>query len=470
MIPTNSIDLAIFAINSALKASENLKKGYANHLLGKSLTIPLPNYDPTVKETTIEFYFSREGKIYLDDLDELKNLHTRAATGNLSESELDRYRQYYFAFQENQDTHLAVFKLKQWQNANKPNSFFQLVAGQLVAIATDYFQKYPGQNSSISLTLKSFFEGLDKIPFESGDFDRQKIAKVVIPHLFLASAEYLSHEANTLQLNPKARTLITETTQGVGKFLLQQSSNEEHTEWGKLIWFAVAKNATEVGISKIQIPLVGDMATLLLKSIIHEKEASFTIPVHLEPIIKGTLLILSKHKNLYRLPGGFQSLFSEILHFLGKVDIPAHHIPALLESAAKVALTETEVRKTMAWTLNILKSLAEINSAYMTAEIFLQALQYQLSETKDPWSDFILKNFLSKWNILEKPFKSFEETQKESYLKIITQFYLNQIYSQPISTGNSLKILDHITKRLNELPKPFPTLTEEKLIQWLSAT
>ena len=472
MIPTQSIELAIFAINSALRASENLKKGYANHLLGKSLTIPLPKYDPTVKETTIEFFFNREGKIYLEDLDDLKNLHTKAATGNLSESDLEKYRQYYFAFQENQETHWAVFKLKQWQNSSKPASLFQLLAGQLVAIATDYFQKYPDQNSSISITLKSFFEGLDKIPFESGDFDSQKIAKVVIPHLFLASAEFLSKESNALQLNPKSRILLAEATHGIGKFLLQHSANEELTEWGKLIWFAIAKNAAEIGISKIQLPLVSEMAALLLKSILQEKEASFTLTFQIESIIKSTLLILSKYKNLYQLPGGFQGLFSEILYFFGKVEVPMVQIPIILQSAAEAGIAESENRKTMAWTIYILKNIADLNPesphSDIVAPIFLQGLTYQLRETKNTWADFILKNYLQKLNAIQKPFKSYEEEQAGEMIKTITRFYLNEIYAQPITPGNSIKTIDYITKKLADLPKPFPHLNEEKLLQWLS--
>jgi hypothetical protein len=468
MAPSNSIDLAIFVINAAFKATEQLKKGYANHLIGKAITIPLPNYDPTIKETTIEFFFNREGKSYIDDLEDLRLLHTKASTGNLNEHELERYRQYYAAFQENQETHFAIFKLKQWQNSAKPTSLFQLLAGQLVAITTDYFQKYPIQNSSLSLTIKSFFEGLEKIPFEMGNFDRRKIAQVVIPHLFLGTAEYLNQTDHNLQFHPHARNIISEITNGVGKYLLNHPASETSTEWGKIIWFAVAKNATESGISKIQLPLISEMATLLLQSITNEKETSFAIPTQIEPIVKNILYVLSKHPNLYAIPGGFQSWMSELLHFISKTPLQTHQIRPLIEIAASTAIEESNLKKNTGYTTSILQHISNSTPipdySYTIATLFLQGLDFYIKTSKEPWPDFILKNFLQKWTKLENHFKSTNPQLEESFIITIVQYYQNQIYSQPITPGNSLKIMDHIAKKLNTLPKPFPQLTEEKLI------
>jgi len=90
-------DTIIFAINSAIKLSRNLRHAYVKKVQEKELVLPLPDYNPDITLETINFFFDGN-KSYLSKWDELRRLRQNANDQDgLTEEEKIEYQQYYLS-------------------------------------------------------------------------------------------------------------------------------------------------------------------------------------------------------------------------------------------------------------------------------------------------------------------------------------------------------------------------------------
>src|SRR5690606_9667706 len=94
---TLTAEAIIFSIHSAIKLSSAFQKAYANSLRGKNIVLPLPKINTEPNLMVAEDFFDQKPnrELFVDKLERLAQLHTKAGTASLDHHEEVEYLVYY---------------------------------------------------------------------------------------------------------------------------------------------------------------------------------------------------------------------------------------------------------------------------------------------------------------------------------------------------------------------------------------
>lgn len=355
-------DAIIFAINSAIRLGRNAQRAYSKSLTSKSIVLPLPQFSGTPNEDTARRFFEdkdpqKGGAQYLDRMERLADIHQRFIdiTGSLpfpSDEELEIYKNYYINlsslldqesnvdFQEglddnkiNADDLVALLSIRQYTAPNAVHTTpLQIVAGTIVEIGIDYFNRIPGalnENSATGRAMKHFLKAFDDVNF-SDNARLKSQARKIVPQLFIAAAESIADISNTVSNDPKFQAFIKEAGQGIASDLAHKlesisdaDNQEEAVRWGQLLLRSTVANASEYVFSSPQTIIRTNAATaelikstsgVLLDAILQDPDkldikAGLNADT-LDRLLNSSFTVLAEHP---RLVGGKNKAFQAIV-------------------------------------------------------------------------------------------------------------------------------------------------------------
>lgn len=344
--PILTAEAIIFAINSAIRLSRNIRKAYARSIKGKLLVLPLPDFDPSLDLITIVDFF-RNNEQYLLRIKELKLLHDRAFTETSFKSDrraFQRYQEYFHAYKLEEAppeitlediTHLLA--VRQWQHGvEEPVSVLQIVAGTLVELGIDYFLQVPGAlnpHSARGKIMREFLEAFDDIRLSTHRIKKQELSERLIPRLFAAAAESISAISDDISDDDKLQFFIRETARGIAQDLYQRLARiedpfeqEEVIHWGQMLTRSIIKNAgtiasrhpallfdTNLPASKIIEATGGILLDTILEDTsdkVYFKKALSTDT--LDGIVQASLEVVAAHPNLISGQQGIQQIVQQV--------------------------------------------------------------------------------------------------------------------------------------------------------------
>lgn len=271
----------IFAINSAIRLGRNAQRAYAKSLTSKSIVLPLPKFSGTPNAFTAQSFFDNTdersgGAQYLAKMERLQDIHERFKNGVGDQvptaEELDRYVDAYAQlstlveqeaqadFQSglddrriNADELVALLSIRQYtHDSAKHTRPLQLVAGTLVEIGIDYFNRIPGalnEQSATGTALKHFLKAFDELEF-SDNAALQVQTRKIVPQLFIAAAETISDLGQEVTNDPKIQTFLQVAGKGIAEDLFQRldqiadpDNQDEAVNWGRFLLRSTVANA-----------------------------------------------------------------------------------------------------------------------------------------------------------------------------------------------------------------------------------
>jgi len=324
----------IFAINSAIKLSNNIRRAYALSIRGKDLVLPLPDFDKTLNITKV-IPFIQE---HLDSLGEeeqkrsirLVELQEKVnGIHPLAPDEKEEYLGYYFFLKEvkegkggglEMDTAelSALFTIRQWERGGAPGSVLQLVAGSLVEIGIDYFKQVPGALNPKSVQgrlMQSFLGAFDDIKLADNPHIKKDFSTKLVPRLFAAAAESLASLSPEMANDEKVQAIIQATAKGIAEDLFKRVDgldSDEAVHWGQLILRSTINHAghfvlqspksvfgTNDGVSKI----IESSGLVLLEAILGDDPNKVDFknalnPDSLDRLVSATLGVIAEHPDM----------------------------------------------------------------------------------------------------------------------------------------------------------------------------
>lgn len=534
MPPLTTPDLVLFAIHATLKASHAIKKGIADGIRQKSLVLPLPDYDSAIRETTIEFYFEKEGNPYVSQIPDLEKLHEKAKTNILNASEINRYQAYYQAFKNHESdasSIISYFSIKNLDRVGASPTLLSLIAGNLVSTGIEFYQFFPEKihpNHFTSNALNGFMQGLDQIPFSEGRFDQKAIAETFFPNLFIGISEWAQHSEPTIQWHPRTVRFIQEVTQGVGTALLNHPSSEK-ARWGSLIFHAFLSNASVYLQTNNPKKVVQELAGLTLSLLDQEKIWSpagldltirsalsysgqvlsdkSSLPPNLKnwlshflkklsqnpilhpailPEVIGTVLeaggdaLAEKWQQNPKATNDFLVSFFESSGQLIK-NIPHNGWPQkeeflkIVQKAMLHGLSHAQTPSYETLTDALLdfqhKSKSPATSIYLLWSISLDALLHHQMYLNQPMPGFVFQTLFDHWLTFESLFWILPAQKKEDLITTLSQYYYNEIHAHsPIKEDKCQQIMKKISQIMANLPQPFIMTHPEEIIKQLETS
>ncbi len=271
----------IFAINSAIRLGRNAQRAYAKSLTSKSIVLPLPKFSGTPNAFTAQSFFDDTdertgGAQYLAKMERLQDIHERFKNGVGDQvptsEELDRYVDAYAQlstlveqeatadFQSglddrriNADELVALLSIRQYaHDKSKHTKPLQMVAGTLVEIGIDYFNRIPGalnEQSATGKALKHFLKAFDDLEFSSNAALQQQSRKIV-PQLFIAAAETISDLGQEVTNDPKIQSFLQAAGKGIAEDLFHRlgqitdpDNQDEAVNWGRFLLRSTVANS-----------------------------------------------------------------------------------------------------------------------------------------------------------------------------------------------------------------------------------
>jgi len=344
--PILTAEAIIFAINSAIRLSRNIRKAYARSIQGKILVLPLPDFDPSLDLITIVDFF-RQNEHYLLQLKELKILHERAfAEPNFrsKQAAFQRYQEYYYAFSTDDvspeittEDIINLLAVRQWQQGVEgPATVLQLVAGTLVELGIDYFLQVPGAlnpNSAKGKVLREFLEAFDEINFATNRKVKQELSERLVPRLFAAAAESIAVLSTDISNDEKFQFFVRETANAIATDLYRRLERiedpfeqEEAIHWGQVVTRSLIKNAVTVvsthpaQLFNTNLPaskIIQSTGGILLAAILEDdsdkvyfKKALSTDT--LDGIVQASLEVVTAHPNLISGQRGIKQIVEQV--------------------------------------------------------------------------------------------------------------------------------------------------------------
>ncbi|MEY2949858.1 MAG: hypothetical protein RLZZ248_1059 [Bacteroidota bacterium] len=533
MVPLTTPDLILFTIHAALKASHSIKKGIADGIRQKSIVLPLPDFDSMVRETTIEFYFQKEGKKYVSQIQDLQKLQEKAQTGILTPSEIKRYRAYYNAFKNNEydsSSILSYFSIKNLERDRNPPSLLSLIAGNLVSTGIEFYQFFPEKihpNHFTSKALNGFMKGLDQIPFSEGNFDQKALAEAFFPNLFVGISEWIEQSEQSIKWHPKTTQFVQEVTKGIGEELLADPTLEK-SRWGPLLFQSFLSNASTYLQTHSEEKLVKELAGLTL-SLLDEK--TILSPSGLDHIIRSTLSFSGQIINDNpTFPPHLKSWLAELFKKLAKN--PILH-PALLPQVVSIAFETVGTTLAEKWKQNpratrdfliaffesngqviknipldgwpqkedflkiiqkgLLYGLSHSNTLsnkelteallafqnnskgpvsliYLLWSISLDAMQHYQMYFNQAMPGYVFQNLFQQWLSFESLFYVLPAQKNKDLANTLCQYYYNEIHKHsPIEERKCQQIMERITQFMLAQPQPFSMKNPQEIINQLES-
>jgi len=352
----------IFAINSAIRLGRNAQRAYSLSLSSKAIVLPLPKFSGTPNAFTAQRFFDSEeadgGARFIARMERLQAIHQRfksaAGADFPTDEELEKYVESFVSLsalqaQEanpdfkdglndnriNSDELVALLSIRQYTYAGaKHTSPLQLVAGTIVEIGIDYFNKIPGalnQQSATGRTLQHFLRAFDDLPL-SDNARLQAQSRKIVPQLFIAAAETLTDFSNHLINDPKIQSFVQAAGSGIAQDLntrLLEIADDDHQDeainWGRFLLRSTIANSghyvfaapgqffkTNSGASA----LITATSTVLLDAILKDPDqlqikAGLNAET-LDRLLRSSFTVLAEHPQLIHHNNGFQEVVTGV--------------------------------------------------------------------------------------------------------------------------------------------------------------
>lgn len=531
MTPLTTPDLILFAIHAALKASHAIKKGIADGIRQKSIVLPLPDFDSTVRETTIEFYFQKEGKDYISQIPDLQKLHEKAKTKILNPAEIKRYRAYYNAFKNHEydaSSILSYFSVKNLEREKDSPTLLSLIAGNLVSTGIEFYQFFPERihpNHFTSKALTGFMQGLNQIPFSEGNFDQKALAETFFPNLFIGISEWAKQSEPSVQWHPKTARFVQEVTQGIGEELMDHPHTEK-SRWGNLLFQSFLSNTSIYLQTNNEQLLVKELAGLTLSLLDEEKVWSSTgldlvirsvlsysgqaltdvpsLPPNLKKWLAHIFKNLSQNPILHpailpevigtALKAGGVTLAEKwkqnpkgtsdfLIAFFENSGQLIRHIPlqgwpqkddflTIIQKGIIYGLSYSKVLSYKELTDALLdfqnKSRSPAHSIYWLWSISIDAMQHHQMYFDQPMPGFVFQTLLDNWLKFESLFWVLPKQKSKDLINTLIQYFYNEIHAHsPIGIGKCQQIMNKITQIMTTEQQPFILKSPQELINQL---
>ncbi len=379
----------VFAINSAIRLGRNAQRAYAKSLTSKSIVLPLPKFSGTPNAFTAQNFFDNDdevtgGATYLKKMERLADIHDRFKNGVgdavPTNQELDMYVAAYAqlgtlvaqeassTFQDgldddriNADELVALLSIRQYtHDSAKHTNPLQMVAGTLVEIGIDYFNRIPGalnEQSATGRTLKHFLKAFDELKL-SDNVALHRQSRKIVPQLFIAAAESISDLGQDATNDPKVQGFIKVAGKGIAEDLFRRlehisdsDNQEEAVNWGRFLLRSTVSNAgsyvfaspreffdTNSGASE----LIKATSTVLLDAILQDPDKiniKDGLNAHtLDRLLKSSFGVLAEHPQLIHHKNGFQEIVSGVSSALKDYD---YRRPDLFPELVRLVLEQT---------------------------------------------------------------------------------------------------------------------------------
>jgi hypothetical protein len=377
--PSLTAEAIIFAINSAIKISQNLRRAYAHSIQEKGLVLPLPEFDPKIKLDTVIYFFDKHPD-FLRQWERLADLHRKADSGaDLSPEEDKEYQGYYQTFiaqreglgpyaEMSESELISLFKVRQWKKGEGHANVLQLVAGTLVEIGVDYFTHVPGalnRESAHGRALHQFLSAFDEIDFADIPDIKRDFSNRLLPRLFAAAAESVATLSEEIAGDEKLQSFIKATAKGIANDIYQRAGSldamqrEEAVQWGQLVLRSMINNAGQYVLSSPQSffgtnepvsKIIESSGLILLDAILGDDPDKVDFrnalsPDSLDRMVRATLGVIAEHPNVIsgqrgvkEIIGGVATALKDQEDILGKGFLPELARIVLEQSAGKLDL------------------------------------------------------------------------------------------------------------------------------------
>jgi hypothetical protein len=502
-MPNNpSAQAIIFAINSALRLSRNIRRAYANSLKSKSILLPLPSFNDKPNPFTINRFFELEGARFVEEIEALKYLHRKNQVEVLSREELDEYQEYYrslfFIVAEGEsdpqikeaglqtDDLLSLLKIRQWEkDAKFASTTLQLVAGTIVEIGIDYFNQFPKSIQSETVmgqALSRLLGALDTIPFSEEEDFKKAISQKVIPRLFITAVETIQELPEEWVRDEKLRQFIEAISRGLNEDLyerigpdLSTDEMDEVIQWGQLLMSSLIRNAGQYAfsspnrvfdLSQGQEQLVSSTGLIIMDLLYAEDELKLDLKKlftsgHLDMLVKNAFAIFSDYPELLTKDDRLRSLVKEVSLAVAESPLPLSH---LLPEILRLILEKTALHLPTIWN----QDEEEVGHLLVvTLQAFLEALNRSFSEGKWRLSsrqliallELLMDEVIQHPALLNKIGVGEEDTEAQVLLAEIVALAFEYIYQKEDRTLSPLEK----AARLKDLLRLFLELILRKL-------
>ncbi len=431
----------IFAINSAIRLGRNAQRAYSKSLTSKSIVLPLPSFSGTPNAFTAQKFFDNAdltegGEQYLSKMERLMDIHNRFKTGEgnqfPTDEELEIYIKYYIHlhslleqeaktdFSQGMDDNritaddvVALLSIRQYtHDSSKHTSPLQMVAGTIVEIGIDYFNRVPGalnEQSASGRTLKHFLKAFDKIPFSDTEKFREHSRKIV-PELFIAAAETLSEFSSELTHDPKIQAFVQSAGQGIAQDLFNRLDNisdsdhqDEAIKWGRfLLRTTIANAGTYVfqtsdnffNAKEGTTELIQATSAVLLEAILNDPDkinikAGMNADT-LDSLLQATFSVFAEHPQMIHKENGFKQVVAGVSSALAGYSFRR---PDLFPELLRLVIENTGKNLQLFWQ-------KENEDIQAPEDIILRAVQLILQELSQPIAGEEWQPHLSKTQLL----------------------------------------------------------------------
>lgn len=373
----------IFAINSAIKLSHNIRRAYAQSIRGKALALPLPDFNTEIKFNTIRNFFNDHGH-YPREIARLGKLHEDAnLLRELPEEQFKEYKEFYCLLhalhlpdrekrpEMNAGDMINLFRIRQWENGSGHETVLQLVAGSLVEIGIDYFIQTPGAlnvESAQGRILFHFLSAFDEIDFSESKDIKLEASQKLVPRLFAAAAESFAELSPEIAEDPKLQLFIKETAKGITNDLyrrfkeLDREQREEATNWGQLVLRSMINNAGTFvfkspealfNTNKPVSDIIQSTGLALLDAILGSDTEDSRIQWRnaisadtLNGITRASMQIVAEHPNFISGNQGIQAIVSEVAN---AVEDKGFQKQGLIPELARIVLEQSAGNMELLW-------------------------------------------------------------------------------------------------------------------------
>ncbi len=437
-------DAILFAINSAIRLGRNAQRAYAISLTSRSITLPLPESDQQPNSDKAQEYFDNDDELvggaqYLTRIEELKDLHHRFKHGMgadmLTTEEDQRYIDYFVKLSSIQrrdnnveikeddnenridaDELVALLSIRQYTfDKNKHHRPLQMVAGTLVEIGIDYFNRTPGalnDQSASGRAIKHFLHALDDIPF-SDNPNLRKHSYKILPKLFISAAETLADISTDITEDPKVQAFIQSAGKGIAEDLFQRldqldpDRQEEAVQWGRLLLRSTISNAGEYvfnapdevfNTNKGTSKLIRSTGNILLEQILKDPnglnlKAGFNVDT-LDRMMQSTFAVMAEHPRMFIRRPGFEQIVSGVSDALKGYSFRR---PDYFPELVRLVLENTGRHLQLFWQKEGEPMAPQVQNA---EQLIIQAVQLILAELSQPVDDDNWRPRLSKSQLL----------------------------------------------------------------------
>ncbi len=285
-----SVDIVLFAIQSAIKMGRQIRTAYVDCLRNRELILPYIDFPSAPDFISAIAFFESDGSMSMDLNVKIKELYEKALNNQIQETDPEG-KEFMLLFQEQWSIGSAekkaylkegfddndvrsLMEFRQWIRGGEQNpSALQRIAGTIVEIGVDYFASIPGalrKNSSHSRVIKGFLNSIEDVNFAESHLD------IIVEDLFIGAIEALGENADLLSGDIVTQELVEVISKGIIKDVEQKlkkvrengganlAKEEQIQLWAQLIFRSVLSNSGKVVLSNpakfLNVPTGGKSA------------------------------------------------------------------------------------------------------------------------------------------------------------------------------------------------------------------